>query len=238
MKWIVNLDLIDKMNESEFSIIQFPTDYFEESWGCINSPHHSADRCYSIDSKDACHICDFATGVKFFGNSYHGEKPYIEYGRTMQSGHSNLVNSDKYVTLVTFTENLLAELCSSHTINAYMLFVKEAAIDMRDTTNEEEKCYDVYIPDTRIRGLIRVKTEYSFDTDKLTLNHPYRIRFLQDIDVFDQHFKFHDEIYAILSRASDTSLRFATVGTVIHDNRIAVPFELTPDMKFELDKLV
>jgi hypothetical protein len=129
MKWIVNPDLIDEMNESEFSMILFPTDYFEKTWGNVNSPKHRR-KYYGIRSADVNHICDFFRGVKFFGNSYHGETPYIEYGRTMVPGHSKLAKSDKYVTLVTFTPNSLAELCISHTINAQMLFVNESAIDI------------------------------------------------------------------------------------------------------------
>lgn len=242
MKWIVNPTLIDRMRGSSFSVIQFTREYFDDAWDCLYARYHRTD-AFLITVDDVDHICDFATDVLFIKKGFDPQNgPFITYGRLRNKNEQHiLTTSENYITLITFDSSPL-----TGKSDAYLLFVKvEEDDDMKDidietheSDEEDEKSYDVYVPDTKIRGLIRAKTEYSFDTDKLTLNHPYRIRFLQDIDVFDQHFKFHDEIYAILSRASDTSLRFATVGTVIHDDRIAAPLELTPDMKFELDKLV
>jgi hypothetical protein len=99
------------------------------------------------------------------------------------------------------------------------------------------------MPDTKIIGLIQAKTVYSFNVSELTVGHPYRIRFLGDIEIFDKKYKFHDEIYAVLASADEDSLKFATTYSNIgydekNSIRVSGAFELRPDMKFELDKLV
>lgn len=241
MKWIVNPNIIDRMMGSSFTMFQFTQEYFDDAWKPLYARYHKTDE-FHIDYDDINHICDFAKDVILIKKGIDPlNGPFITYSRSRNRNEQHsLALSKNYITFITFDNSPLTK-----EQYAYLLFVKVEEDDMKDidietheSDEEDEKSCDVDVPDTRIRGLIQAKTEYSFDTDKLTLNHPYRIRFLQDLVIFDQHFKVHDEIYAILSRASDTSLRFATAGTVIHDNRIAAPLELTPDMKFELDKLV
>jgi hypothetical protein len=140
-----------------------------------------------------------------------------------------------HVDLITFDSDPL----NADNIKAYLLFVQREEGEDEDMVNTDTP-NETYIRDTRIRGLIQSKITYSFDVSKLTIGHPYRIRFLGDIDIFDKHYKYNDEIYSILAEATEEDLKFAT----IHDNvtnigsGISAAFQLKPDMKFELDKLV
>lgn len=244
MKWIVNPYLIDKMRGSSFSVIQFTREYFDDAWDHLYARYHRTD-AFLINVDDVDHICDFATDVLFIKKGFDPQNgPFITYGRLRnKNGQHILTTSENYITLITFDSSPL-----TGKSDAYLLFVKvEEDDDMKDidietheSDEEDEKSYDVYVPDTKIRGLIQSKITYSFDVSKLTIGHPYRIRFLSDIDIFDKYYKYNDEIYGILAEATEEDLKFAT----IHDNvtnigsGISAAFQLKPDMKFELDKLV
>jgi hypothetical protein len=152
-----------------------------------------------------------------------------------------LTISENYITFITFDSSPL-----TGKSDVYLLFVKVEDDDMKDidiktheSDEEDEKSHDVYVPDTRIRGLIQSKIAYSFDVSKLVIGHPYRIRFLQETDIFDRTYQDGDYTYGILADVDDHSLKFAVQGMDVGDcDRIVGAFELTPDMKFELDKLV
>lgn len=242
MKWIVNPNLSDKMRGSSFSMFQFTREYFDDAWDHLYDRYHRTVE-FRINFDDVDHICDFVKDVLFIKKGFDPlNGPFITYGRLRNRNEQHtLTISENYVTFITFDNSPL-----TGKSDAYLLFVKVEEDDMKDidietheSNEEDEKSYDVDVPDTRIRGLIQVKTTYAFDRSKLVIGHPYRIRFLQETDIFDRTYQYDDYTYGILADVDDHSLKFAVQGMDIGDcDRIVGAFELTTDMKFELDKLV
>jgi hypothetical protein len=225
MKWIINPYIIDKIRGTKFTILQFPVKYFNEMFSHAPNVYQTTESIRLSVSDIVTPTLILPQRVLISMRSIDPEEIPCVYIRKSYKYDSDDVGTDitpddGYVTMVTFETDP-----NSETIKAYMLFIQQ----------EDDK---PNMPDTRIAGLIQVKTEYSFDTDKLALEHPYRVRFLQNINIWGVDFKYNDEIYAILSSKNKKSLKFATAGGVFYETKPAMPFELKPDMKFELDKLV
>jgi hypothetical protein len=161
----------------------------------------------------------------------------LKYHNSDDASIGGILRSCDHVDLITFDSDPL----NADNIKAYLLFVQREKGEDEDMVNADtpnETQFD--IPDTRIRGLIQSKIAYSFDVSKLTIGHPYRIRFLGDINIFDKHYKYNDEIYSILAEATEEDLKFATINDNVTNigSGISAAFQLKPDMKFELDRLV
>ena len=226
MKWIINPTLINKMRGTEFTILQFSVGYFHELFGHVPNVYQVTESLRLFTSHIVIPTLILRKCVLISMSAIDPEEIPFVYIRISSKSDSDDVGTtitpdNGFVTMVTF------ESLDSDIIKVYMLFIQQ----------EDDK---PDMPDTRIRGLIQSKITYSFDVSKLTIGHPYRIRFLGDIDIFDKHYKYNDEIYGILAEATEEDLKFAT----IHDNvtnigsSISAAFQLKPDMKFELDKLV
>lgn len=114
-----------------------------------------------------------------------------------------------------------------------------------DTTNEEKKeVVDVAHDNDGIVGLIKRQVTYTFDLTKVELGLPYRITFLEDTVIFDVAYRKGSNIYALLLRAFPGRLIFVQTrmmgsGDDYDDlcmEKILMIFELTPNMKFKLER--
>jgi hypothetical protein len=238
MKWIINPTLVNKMRGTEFSIIRLKTEYFDMCNNNIGDFKHRYCGVFKLDREDVSHIISYKSHIRYLDDAaFKVDTPFLKYHNSGDASIGGILRSCDHVDLITFDSDPL----NADNIKAYLLFVQREKGEDEDMVNVDtpnETQFD--IPDTRIRGLIQSKITYSFDVSKLTIGHPYRIRFLGDIDIFDKHYKYNDEIYGILAEATEEDLKFAT----IHDNvtnigsSISSAFQLKPDMKFELDKLV
>ena len=238
MKWIINPYIIDKMRGSEFSIIRLKTEYFDMCNNNIGDFKYRYCGEFNLDRDDVSHIISYKSHMRYLDDAaFKSDTPFLKYHNSGDATIGGILRYTDHVDLITFDSDPL----NADNIKAYLLFVQREKGEDEDMVNVDTPNETQFnIPDTRIRGLIQSKITYSFDVSKLTIGHPYRIRFLGDIDIFDKHYKYNDEIYSILAEATEEDLKFVT----IHDNvtnigsGISAAFQLKPDMKFELDKLV
>jgi len=227
MKWIVNPTLINKMRGTKFTILQFSVEYFNEIFSHVPNVYQIAEESLRLFTSHIVNptlmVPELALVSTRTINPDGIPRVYLVKSHEADGNGAviNIEPDDNFVTMVTF------ESLDSDIIKVYMLFIQQ----------EDDK---PDMPDTRIIGLIQSKTTYTFDVNKLVVGHPYRVRFLEDIDIFDNHYKYGDEIYAILAEADTDSIKFATIWPNVgkQGSNIAGAFQLLPDMKFELDKLV
>lgn len=228
MKWIINPTLVNKMRGTKFTILQFSVGYFHELFGHVPNVYQMTESLRLFTSHIVNPTLILRKCVLISMSAIDPEEIPFVYIRISYKSDSDDVGTsitpdNGLVTMVTF------ESLDSDIIKAYMLFIQQ----------EDDK---PDMPDTRIIGLIQSKITYSFNVSELIVGHPYRIRFLDDIEIFDKKYKVHDEIYAVLASADEDSLKFATAySNICHDEKntyVSGAFELKPDMKFELDKLV
>ena len=236
MKWIINPCIIDKMRGSEFSIIRLKTEYFDMSNNNIGDFKHRYCGVFNLDRDDVSHIISYRSHIRYLGDAaFKSDTPFLKYHNSDDASIGCILRYVDHVDLITFDSDPL----NADNIKAYLLFVQREKGEDEDMVNVDTP-NETDIPDTRIRGLIQSKTTYAFDVSKLIIGHPYRVRFLENIDIFDKHYKYGDEIYAVLAKADTDSIKFATIWSNVGNecSNIAGAFKLLPNMKFELDKLV
>ena len=96
-----------------------------------------------------------------------------------------------------------------------------------------------FMKDRRILGFVEVRTIKNFNPDKLVIGNPYKITFIDGIEIFGRKINEGESIYGILCESSRSRLVFVTNNTKMEDenDHSWQPFILSPFTKFILEYL-